>query len=138
MTTYLNVARYHLLQRFNYWVLPWAILAFVFLVDVVILELTPAGHNARRWVGGLGSIFVVAFILGIQSVARSLPFGLSLGISRRSYYFGTALLAIGLAVVLGVVATAGQAIERATAAGVSPWASSGCPTCWMGRGISPG
>ena len=115
MTAYLNVARYHLVQRFNYWVLPWAILVFVFFVDVVILELTPAGgHSTHRWVGGLGSIFVVAFILGLQSVARSLPFGLSLGISRRTYYLGTALLAVALGAVVGVVAAAGQAIERAT------------------------
>ena len=33
MTTYLNVARYHLVQRFNYLVLPWAILVFVFGVS---------------------------------------------------------------------------------------------------------
>ena len=44
MSTYINVARYHLVQRFNYLILPWAILVFVFAVDVVILALTPAGH----------------------------------------------------------------------------------------------
>jgi hypothetical protein len=47
-------------------------------------------------------------------VARALPFGLSLGLSRSSYYRGTALLAIGLAAVAGVVTTVGQAIERST------------------------
>jgi hypothetical protein len=114
MSTYVNVARYHLLQRVNYLILPWAILAFVFLVDVVILSLTPAGHASHRYVGGLASIFVLAFVLGAQSVARSLPFGLALGLSRRSYYLGTALLAVALAAVVGVVATVGQAIERAT------------------------
>src|ERR1700728_5253857 len=108
MTTYLNVARYHLVQRVNYLVLPWAILAFVFAVDVVILEMIPAGHSAHRYVGGLASIFVVAFILGVQSVARSLPFGLALGVSRRSYYLGTALLAVALAAAVGVVAAVGQ------------------------------
>jgi hypothetical protein len=114
MTTYINVARYHLVQRFNYFVLPWLILVFVFGVDVVILVLTPAGHSSHRYVGGLASLFVIGFILGLQSVARSLPFGLALGVSRRSYYLGTAVLAIGLAAVSGVVVAAGQAIERAT------------------------
>jgi hypothetical protein len=112
MTTYLNVARYHLVQRFNYLVLPWAILVFVFGVDMAILALTPAGHSAQRDVGGLAAIFVIGFVLGIQSVARSLPFGLALGLSRRSYFLGTALLAIALAAVVGVVVTVGQAIER--------------------------
>jgi hypothetical protein len=114
MTTYLNVARYHLVQRFNYLVLPWAILVFVFGVDIAILALTPAGHSAQRYVGGLAAIFVIGFVLGLQSVARSLPFGLTLGLSRRSYYVGTGLLALVLAAVVGVVVTVGQAIERTT------------------------
>jgi hypothetical protein len=114
MTTYVNVARYHLVQRLNYLILPWAILTFVFGVDVVILAITPSGHSSHRYVGGLASIFVLVFILGAQSVARSLPFGLALGLSRRSYYLGTALLAAALAAVVAVIATVGQAIERAT------------------------
>jgi hypothetical protein len=114
MTTYINVARYHVLPRVNYLILPWAILAFVFGVDFVILALTPAGSGSTQYVGGLGSVFVLAFVLGAQSVARSLPFGLALGLSRRSYLLGTALLAVALAASVGVVATVGQAIERAT------------------------
>ncbi|MGX7678680.1 ABC transporter permease [Jatrophihabitans sp. DSM 45814] len=114
MSTYINVARYHLVQRFNYFILPWAILAFVFGVDVVILALTPAGDSSHRYVGGLASIFVIAFVLGTQSVARSLPFGLALGLSRRSYYLGTALLAAAFAAIVASVVTVGQAIERAT------------------------
>jgi hypothetical protein len=114
MTTYINVARYHLVQRLNYLILPWAILAFVFVVDVVILALTPAGDSSHRYVGGLASIFVIVFVLGLQSVARSLPFGLALGLSRRSYYLGTTLLAVALSAVAGAVVTAGQAIERGT------------------------
>jgi hypothetical protein len=113
MSTYVNVARYHLVQRFNYRILPWAVLVFVFFVDMVILAITPAGHSTHRYVGGLGSIFVIAFILGIQSVAQSLPFGLALGLSRRTYYLGTVLLAAGLAAIVGVIVSAGQAIERA-------------------------
>ena len=114
MTTYLNVARYHLVQRFNYLILPWMILVFVFCVDLVILALAPAGNSSHRYVGGLASLFVIGFVLGLQSVARSLPFGLALGSSRRSYYGGTALLAVGFAAFSGVVVTVGQAIERST------------------------
>lgn len=114
MSTYINVARYHLVQRLNYLILPWAILTFVFVVDVVVLALTPAGHTAHRYVGGLASIFVLAFVLGAQGFARSLPFALALGVSRRSYYLGTALLAAALAAAIAVVATVGQAIERST------------------------
>jgi hypothetical protein len=114
MNSYINVARYHVVRRFNYAILPWAVLAFVFGVDAAILGLTPAGDSSHRYVGGLASIFVISFVLGAQSVARSLPFALALGLSRRTYYVGTTLLAVALAVVAGTVITVGQAIERAT------------------------
>jgi hypothetical protein len=114
MTTYINVVRYHLVERFNYLILPWAILAFVFGVDLAILALTPAGHTTHRYVGGLASLFVLGFALGLISMTRSLPFGLALGLSRRAYYFGTALLALAFAAIAGLIATAGQAIERAS------------------------
>ena len=86
---------------------------FVFLIDMIVLAITPAGHSTHRWVGGLASVFVIMFILGIQSVAQALPFGLALGLSRRTYYLGTVLLAVGLAAIVGVIVSAGQAIERA-------------------------
>jgi hypothetical protein len=114
MTNYVNVARYHLVRPFNYAILPWGVLAFAFGVDVAILGLTPAGDSSHRYVGGLGSIFVLVFVLGALSVARSLPFALALGLSRRTFYRGTALLAVALAAVAGTVTTVGQVLERAT------------------------
>ena len=114
MKTWFDVCRFHLLQRMNYFVLPVALLAFGFLVDVVILKLTPAGHSPNRWVGGLGAIYVLVFVLGVQSVARSLPYALSLGITRRAYYVGTALLAAAFGATYGLVIALGQVIERAT------------------------
>jgi hypothetical protein len=114
MKIWFEVCRFHLLQRMNYFVLPLAILAFGFLVDVVVLKLTPAGHSPDRWVGGLGAIYVLVFVLGVQSVARSLPYALSLGITRRAYYVGTALLAAAFGGTYGLLIALGQVIERAT------------------------
>ncbi|HEY3878034.1 MAG TPA: hypothetical protein VGM12_05495 [Trebonia sp.] len=128
MSTHLNVARYHLIQRGNFLVMPWAWLAFGFCVDLVIFALIPAGHHdaltahgtvqvtdvSGRDAGGLGSIFAVFLSVGITSVARSLPFALTLGVSRRSYYLGTALTGGVLAVAYGLTITLLQAIERAT------------------------
>jgi hypothetical protein len=51
---------------------------------------------------------------GLLSVSQSLPFGLALGVSRRSYYLGAVLLAALLAAVDGLAITGLQAIERAT------------------------
>ena len=114
MSTWVNVPRYHLVQRVNYVVLPWAVLAFAFAADLVILALIPAGHSSDRYVGGLAAIFVMLFLLGLQTVARSLPFGLALGLSRASYYLGTVGLAVALSAVYGLILAVGQVIERAT------------------------
>jgi hypothetical protein len=113
-TPIVTVARYLLLDRVTYLVLPWAWAAFAFVLDVVILRLTPAGHTDHRWVGGLSAVFLVVFAVGLQSVARALPFALTLGVSRRSYFLGATALALGLAACFGLVVAVGQTLERAT------------------------
>jgi hypothetical protein len=111
---FVMIVRYLLLDWVTYLVLPWAWAAFGFVIDVVIIELTPAGHTSHRWVAGLVGVFIVVFVLGIQSVARALPFGLALGVSRRTYFLGAASLAVALGVGYGLVLVIGQAVERAT------------------------
>jgi hypothetical protein len=112
--TLIKIARYHLLDRVAYLWAPWSALVFAFVVDVVITGVLPSGHADHHWVGGLGAIYVVAFVVGLQSVTRGLPFGLTLGLSRRTYYLGTAVFAVALAVVTGAVLTVLRAIEGAT------------------------
>jgi hypothetical protein len=128
MSTLVKVARYHLVQPFQYLVLTWMVLAFSFAVNVIVFAITPVHHHTAltanglvsvantdgRYTGALSSFFILFLVLGLQSIGRSLPFGLTLGVSRRSYYMGTALLAVVLACADGLALTALQAIERAT------------------------
>jgi hypothetical protein len=113
MNTLVKVARYHLVNRFGFLLLPTGILTFVFLVCLITFwAIAPPASGSH--VGALASIFVIFFVLGVSSVAQSLPFGLSLGLSRRSYYLGTVLLVIGLAAAYGLLITLLQEAERAT------------------------
>jgi hypothetical protein len=124
MNTSIRVARYHLANPVKYLVVPWAVLAFTLAICGVVFALMPASshHSALAWfpndrarvTDGLTAFFIFFFVLGIQSVARSLPFGLTLGISRRSFYSGTAMLGVSLSFVSGLVLAGLQAIERAT------------------------
>jgi hypothetical protein len=109
MSTWVKVARYNLLRPSIYFLLP-LILPFSFAVGALTAGRGP-GRNA---VGYLLSFFIFFVVQGWQTIGRSLPFGLALGVSRRSFYFGTALLGLALALVSGLVLTALQAIERAT------------------------
>jgi len=121
MSTLVKVARYHLVQPFQYLALTWMVLAFSFAVNVIIFGITPVDHHAAltastdgRSTGALSSFFILFLVLGVQSIGRSLPFGLALGVSRRAYYMGTALLAVVLACADGLALAALQAVERAT------------------------
>ena len=108
-STWVKVARCNLLRSENYLVLPW-VLPFAFAVGAVTAGRAP-GHDAS---GYLVSFFLYFTALGMQSIGRSLPFSLMLGAGRRSFYGGTALLGMALAVMSGLVLAALQAIERAT------------------------
>ena len=120
MRTWVNIALNHLVRPALYLGMPWAIMAFSFAVNLAIFRLfpgqsgVPAGNNAYHATGAVSVIYIFFFIMGITSAAQSLPFGLALGVSRRSYYTGTALLAVTLAAADGLVLTVLQAIERAT------------------------
>lgn len=112
MKTLVNVVRYHLVDRINYVALPWGILAFSFLINLSIAAQLPAGQG--NYTGGLLTIYAFLLVCGALSMTRALPFGLMLGISRRSYYLGTALLIVALGVVYGLALTVLQAAERAS------------------------
>ncbi|ONH32386.1 ABC transporter permease [Pseudofrankia asymbiotica] len=114
LDTAVKVARLHLLDRVAYLLAPAAGLLFAFTVDAIIVGMLPSGDRGDHSVGGLAAICVVAFVIGLQSITKGLSFGLSLGLSRRGYYLGTALLAITFAAVSGAILTVLRAVEGAT------------------------
>src|SRR6185437_8714613 len=116
MSTLVKVARYHLVQPVLYLAIAWGVLAFGFAVNVIIFATNPATATDPdpRYTGALSSFFTLCFVRGWYTIGKSLPFGLTLGVSRRAYYLGTALLAVVLACADGLALTGLQAIERAT------------------------
>jgi hypothetical protein len=109
MNTWVKVARYHLVRPANYLALPWMLVLSFALGAVTVGR--GSGHDTG---GYLISIFIYFAILGMQTIGRSLPFGLTLGASRRSFYSGTALLGVVLALMSGLVLAVLQETERAT------------------------
>jgi hypothetical protein len=113
MNTLVNVGRYHLVDRITWVAMPWGIMAFSFLVNIGISLAAPNGSRGI-FTGGLASLYVFMLLCGALSMTRALPFGLMMGISRRTYYTGTALLVLVLSVVYGLGVTLLQLVERAT------------------------
>ena len=115
MNTWVKVARYHLAQPLVF-VMPWANLAFAFIVCLIVFSQVPisSADTGSRWTGAVASLFCTVFAVSVQTIGRSLPFGLTLGLSRRSYYAGTALTGMVIAFVNAAGITVLQSIERAT------------------------
>jgi hypothetical protein len=112
MTTWIKVARTHLVGGFNFFFYPWLILGLNFVIANVINAATGGPKNGHS--GELFAIYVAFLAMGVVSVVRWLPFGLALGISRRSYFIGVTLLALALSVVDGLALTLLQGLESLT------------------------
>ena len=106
MNIMIKVARYHLSRPVLFLGTPWAALAFAFAVN--------AATGGRTLRDGVVVIFIMFFTAGAQRIGRWLTFALALGLSRRSFYAGTALLGVSMSLVSGLVIAGLQAIERAT------------------------
>jgi hypothetical protein len=113
MNTWIKVARYQLTNRFGFVVLPWAIMALDFLIAVAIIGSLP-NNGQPRYAGALAAIYVVLLIVAAASFSTQLPFALALGVSRRSFYAGTALVTLAIAAVYGLALTLLQLVERGT------------------------
>lgn len=113
MNTLLNVARLHLVDRFQYTALPIGVTAFTFAVNLVIFAVLPTPADGN-YTGAQLTLYCFLLVLGVLSVSRSLPFGFALGLSRRAYYLGTMTLVFGMALAYGLGITVLQAVEGAT------------------------
>jgi hypothetical protein len=113
-STWITVARYHLVDRFSLTILPWAIVAFDFGITMAVTNAVAPAEHPQAQSGAVFAIFIFFLVMGALSVFRSLPFGLAIGASRRAYYAGTALLAVALAAVDGLALALLQVLERAT------------------------
>jgi hypothetical protein len=112
-STVVKVARFHLVDRTSYTALPWGALSFVFVV-ALLLAASAGGGSTQVPTEAVVTIYLYFYIAGMWSIVRSLPFALALGVSRRSYYAGTALLAVSLAAVYGLALGVLQVIEQVT------------------------
>jgi hypothetical protein len=98
MSTWIKVARFHLVDRLTYTAFPWIILAVNFAIYYVIAG-SFGGGGTQIPTYNIVVIYVIFFATGMRSMLGALPFALAIGVSRRSYYAGTVLLAAGLAAV---------------------------------------
>ena len=114
MTALVKVARLHLVDRFSYTWLVWGILALTFVINLAIYAVIPLTQPGGNFTGALVTIYIFMIVIGLQAATRFLPFALTLGVSRRTYYLGTVLLVVALCALYAAILTALWALEGAT------------------------
>ncbi len=113
MNTWTKVARFQLADQGAFAFLPWGILAINFIIWYIIAgSFGGGGVYVKSY--NICVIYIVVLTIGMLSTFRSLPFAMALGVGRRAYYLGTALLAIGLAAINGLVLALLKVLEEVT------------------------
>lgn len=113
MSRVLQAARLHVVHPLVILGMPWVIVFSSFAINEAIWGF---GHLADQpgGTGGVLALYITVTVVFLQSVTQLFPFALSLGLSRRTFYAGTALIAVaqsaGYAIALAVL----TAIENAT------------------------
>lgn len=111
MNTWIKVARFQSADGLSFTALPWGILGLNFVIWYVLAG-SFGGGGAQISAYSVSAIYIVWFFIGMFAMFRSLPFAFALGLSRRSYYIGTVLLAVGLAAIFGLLLTLLQVLEE--------------------------
>lgn len=94
--------------------MPWLIVSLSFAVNVAVWHLTPAGADDGGFTGGVLALYITAMIVYLQAVTQLLPFAMGLSLSRRTFYLGTALLAVVHSLAYGIAIAVLTSIEDAT------------------------
>ncbi|WP_338553589.1 hypothetical protein [Paenibacillus sp. KS-LC4] len=99
MNRTLSVIKLHRRDKFTWLFIPLLIVGSSFLVNWLISAMISEGDI---FTGGIGSLLVYMFVIGILVVAQTFPFAISFSISRSNYFTGT--------IVMGLLSSLGSAL----------------------------
>jgi len=85
-----GILKMHYKDKWFWLFMPWIILLSSFLVNLVIAIFM----QEPMYTGGLVSIFIYMFVIGIIILVQTFPFALGLSLRRTDYFFGTSLMAV--------------------------------------------
>ena len=140
----LSVFRLHFVNVSTTIVVPWMIMAFIFLVNlaiwaVIFSSVTSAADRADveeglTWSGSSLFVFAYMTVVAVQAINLTFPFAQGYSVTRRDFYLGTALAFVSLSAFYAAGLTVLSLIEDATGGwgfhghmftsvyfGVGPW-----------------
>ncbi|HTC70178.1 MAG TPA: hypothetical protein VK662_11460 [Acidothermaceae bacterium] len=113
MKTLVYVARLPRLDWINSIAVPWGALTLSWLINMVIFASIPAQKGGGH-TGGLATLFAFMLVIGAVTIVRFLPFGLTVGLSRRVYYLGILTFVVSTGVLYAAILTGLNLVESET------------------------
>src|SRR4028119_1863420 len=104
MNRVLAAARLHSMNPALTVGIPWGVVTLSFVINLALWGTIGIGEESPGAVtGGVLSLYVTVLVVFIQSVTGLMPFAMGMSLSRRTFYLGTALAALGTALAYGAV-----------------------------------
>jgi hypothetical protein len=113
MNRVLAAARLHVVHPLVILGMPWVIVLTSYAINEAIWGFGHLGTQPGG-TGGVLALYITVAVAFLQSVTQLFPFALSMGLSRRTFYAGTALMAVVQSLGYALVLTALTAVEDAT------------------------
>ncbi|WP_028544361.1 hypothetical protein [Paenibacillus taiwanensis] len=105
------VIKMHSRDKWSWYVLPWLILLLSFFVNFIIAyAINDEGFTS----GGMGSIFIYLFVMGVICLGQTFVFAISLSIRRKDYFLGTAASIAIVSVISAVILLLLGTLEQGT------------------------
>lgn len=97
-----TVMKMHARDKLTWVLVPWCfVLLASFFVNLLIGILVKTEQGIYS--GGLSSIFVYLFVLGVMTLAQTFPFCLGLSVRRTDYYVGTSIMFVLSGVAIATI-----------------------------------
>lgn len=81
-----SVIKIHLRHKLSWFYLPWIIMSFSFLVNLMISLLI---NGETLYTGGLGTIYIFMFVTALVTAVQLFPFSIGFSIRRMDFFIGT-------------------------------------------------
>jgi hypothetical protein len=116
MNRVLTAARLQLVRPLVILGVPWLIGVLSFAINWAVWQIidTRSLEGDDGFTGGVSALYITVLVVFVQAVTQLLPFAMGISLSRRSYFLGTCLVAVGMALAFGIALAVLDVVESAT------------------------
>jgi hypothetical protein len=116
MNRVLAAARLQLVHPMAILGVPWMVGALSFAINWAVWRIVDIRslEGEDGFTGGVLALYITVLIVFVQAVTQLMPFAMGISLSRRSYFLGTCLVGVGMALGFGTLLAVLDAVEAAT------------------------